>query len=185
MPATPAYTPPVFQPAHWQTELVAPRRTAHGVRENAGFFNSPNSPTAFAYDSDAIQEDRLRDLERGLETLARQLQRRLELQKDAFRLIPSETPFAHTFPFALFFLATNAEAVSVDATPDASVFFTADYPQRGRVYIEVFFADEQAEPIEAVVNIYAADNRCVMAYAGPVRDTLREIFQFIQANFGA
>ncbi len=189
MPATPAYIPPAFQPESyrypWQTELVTPQRTAYGVQDNADFFNSPNSRTVFSYDRDIIQEDWQRDIERRLESLSSQLRRRVDLQTSAFQNVTLETISVSTFPFALLFLATNAGIVSVDATPDASVFFTADYLQRGRVYAEIFFAGEQAEPLEVVVNIYSADNRCVLAHAGRLQETLDQTFQFIRTNFGA
>jgi len=185
MPATTAYAPPVFPPESfgypWRTELVSPR-TAHGVRHNTSFFNSPNSQTAFDCEYDIIQENLRRDIERRLEQLGRQISTRLQIQREAFLGIPRETLSDYTFPAVLVLVSINPAAISVDATPDTSIFFTADYAEKGRVYLEIFFAENLAEPVEAVVNIYAPDNRCVLAYAGSLVETLHQIVGFIQPS---
>lgn len=120
---------------------------------------------------DAVVQTLFCKLDYSLESLNTQLKR----QQTAFQGISPETLFAQTSPAAHALLATNPTALSLDATPDASVFFTADYAEKGRVYLEIFFSGEQPEPIEAVVNIYALDNRCILAYAGTLVETIQKI----------
>lgn len=186
MPATSTRISTVFQPLSyrlsWETEMTTPKRTAHAVQHNAAFFNSPNSQTVFSHDRDTIREDWERDFERRLEALVRQLQHRLSLQSTVFEHINPETIIKYTGLAALVFLVTNADEISADATADTSIFFTAVYAQFGRIYFEIYFADELDEPLEAVVNIYSTDNQCVLAYAGSLIDTLSQTFEFIRTK---
>ena len=186
MPATAAYLPTAFHagllPDHWRRELVVPARTASNIQGQYDFLNSEHAHLAFEAE-DIIAQDKLRQFERQAEQLIHNWKGRVALQAEAFQGI---NPHAvkQSLGTAIVFLLAQPEKISVDATPDASVFVTATYATGHTTYLEIFLEPGQAQPVEAVVNIYASDGSCAFAFGGTLPDTLAQTLHFLHKKAG-
>lgn len=157
-----------FQTEHNQ-RLTASDYTTEG---DEYLFNTKDYHRLYTFIGDMAQQDIDRQIQRRFSQLMLHFRKGWEKGKGAFGGISQKEVHKTAGFLAAIISSTNPEKTSVSFTPEATVFFTAIYPNTN-AYLEIHFAIGE-EP-EAVVNIYQ-NGKPVMAYGG---DVAKAIFQFL------
>ncbi len=137
-------------------------------------FNTTEYFQAESFSTDIAHQDILRQFQRRYDQLILLFKKRWEQGQVAFAGISHKDVLKRSGALAVFVLLTNPEKVSVDVTPDATVFFTAVYEEEN-AYVEAHFAPN--EETEIVFNIYQ-NGVPVLAHGGEFDTAVNQYIQY-------
>ena len=137
-------------------------------------FNTTEYLQAGSFSTDIAHQDILRQFQRRYDQLTLLFKKRWEQGQSAFSGISHKEVFKRSVSLAVFILLTNPEKISVDVTPDATVFFTALYAEEN-AYVEAHFAPD--EETEVVFNIYRKGVP-VLAHGGEFDPAVNQYIQY-------
>ena len=157
-----------------RTEYYTLHNYAPDNKEESFLFNTKEYLKLEGSSGDIARHDFICQFQRRFYQLMFKFMKRWTLEQRIFIDIPEKDVLFTSSLLTAIIVATNPKQVTVDITPDATIFYTVIYPNKN-AYFEIHFS--AGEETELVFNIYRNDVPA-HAYGGEFKQSLNQYIRY-------